>query len=487
MSLAHERFRTLVRGLPACVRGFLARPKGLLTRRKDGIGMTNWFGAGQSKHPVEVRRLFTTFGFLVARQGATAIIGLGFWVVTTHLFSPEAVGLSAAAASTAMLLAAFGALGVPLFLLAEIESIDPLQRRVVFTTGNAIAAFVVLILAVGTVALSPFLGTSLRIIGADPAMATLFVIGSVATMAGLTFDDAALGLHRGAAQLWRGAISSLLKLAFVAVLILISVRTGAGLISAWALGLVVAFFFCMPMLGLKQAPRERGTFGQRTELVRRYGILSLQHHVLQLSISAVSFIIPLIATLLISPSQVAYFSAAYLLASVMLIVPYLLAISLFAERSGDPGLLSRHVRRTLPLGLAFVGAIVLVVEIAAPMALRLFGPAYAANGTAALRILILTGPAYVIKDHYVSIRRAQHRMSHGAVIMGIGTGVEVVGSALGGAIWGLNGICLGWAVSATCVALFLVPAVLEVWRHPVPAPVEDPARPPELIHSGSNR
>ena len=155
--------------------------------------MTNWFGAGQSKHPVEVRRLFTTFGFLVARQGATAIIGLGFWVVTTHLFHPEAVGLSAAAASTAMLLAAFGALGVPLFLLAEIESIDPLQRRVVFTTGNAIAAFVVLILAIGTVALSPFLGTSLRIIGADPAMATLFVVGSVATMAGLTLDDAALG------------------------------------------------------------------------------------------------------------------------------------------------------------------------------------------------------------------------------------------------------------------------------------------------------
>ena len=191
-----------------------------------------------------------------------------------------------------------------------------------------------------------------------------------------------------------------------------------GLIFAWALALVAAFFFCMPMLGLKPAPRERGTLGQRSELVRRYGILSLQHHVLQLSISAVSFIIPLIATLLISPSQVAYFSAAYLLASVMLIVPYLLAISLFAERSGDPGLLSRHVRRTLPLGIAFVGAIVLAVEIAAPMALRLFGPAYAANGTTALRLLILTGPAYVIKDHYVSIRRAQHRMSHGCVIMG---------------------------------------------------------------------
>ena len=489
MSLLRERSQGVLRGLGgnsrrllADVRTFWRRPNGLLTRLTDGGAMTNWFGGGDTKHPVEVKRLFTTFAYLVASQGSTAIIGLGFWVVTTHLFSPEAVGLSAAAASTAMLLAAFGALGVPLFLLAEIERIDPIEQRVVFTTGNAIAAFVVLILAFGTVLLSPFLGTSLRIIGADPVMAVFFVIGSVATMAGLTLDDAALGLRRGPAQLWRGTLSSLLKFACVAVLILISVRTGAGLIFAWAIALVAAYFFCMPMLGLTRTPRELGTTGHRTELVHRYGLLSLQHHVLQLSISAVSFMIPLVATVLISPSQVAFFSASYLLASVILVVPYLLAISLFAERSGDAGLLSRNVRRTLPLGIAFVGAIVLVVEIAAPMALRLFGPAYAANGTTALRLLILTGPAYVIKDHYVSIRRAQHRMSQGAVIMGVGTAVEVAGAAVGGAAWGLNGICLGWAFSASCVALFLIPAVLEVWRHPAAAGDAE-VRSPELSDS----
>ncbi len=428
--------------------------------------------SGHGQLEPEARRLFTTFGFMAARQGATASIGLGYWIVTTHLFAPEAVGLSAAAASTAMLLATLGALGVPLLFMAEIESIDPLDRRVAFTTGNAMAAFVVLILATGTVAVSPYLGTSLRLIGSDPVMATLFVIGSVATMAALTLDDAALGLHRGAAQLWQGAISSILKLAFVALLLLASVRTGEGLIFAWAVALVAAFFSCMPMLGLQGTPVERRTLGHRTELVRRYGALSLQHHVLQLAISSVSYIIPLIATLLISPSEVAYFSAAFLLSSVLLIVPYLLAISLFAERSGDPGQLSRNVRRTLPLGFAFVGAILLAVEVAAPMALRLFGPAYASNGTTALRILILIGPAYVIKDHYASIRRAQHRMSHGAVIMGIGTVVEVAGAALGGAIWGLNGICLGWVFTATCEALFLIPPVLKVWDHD-PADGED--------------
>jgi O-antigen/teichoic acid export membrane protein len=421
-------------------------------------------GRGQPREAAEVRRLFTTFGYLVARQGATAVIGLIYWAVVTHLFDARDVGLAAAAASTGLLLAAFGALGVPLLLLAEIETIEATKRRVMFTTGLAIAGAVVLILAIGTMALSPFLGKSLKLIGGDPVTAALFIVGAVATMAGLTLDNLAIGLHRGGAQLWRGSLTSILKLACVGVLVLASTRTSAGLIFAWTISLVISFLVCMPMLRLERTPSGEGTISSRVAIVRRFGKLSLQHHVLNLSIGLASFIVPLTATLIITPAEVAYFSAAFLLSATLLIIPYLLALSLFAERSGDPGLLHRHVRHTLPVGIALSGAIVLVVELAAPYALRLFGPAYAANGTTALRILILVGPAYVIKDHYVSIRRAQGRLSHAAKIMALGTTAEVSGAAVGGLLWGLTGICAGWAVAASCEAVFLLPAVLEVFR-----------------------
>ena len=197
--------------------------------------------------------------------------------------------------------------------------------------------------------------------------------------------------------------------------------------------MILSVFVCVPMLALGRARPGKGTIGSRVAFVRRFGELSLQHHILNLSMGSVAYVIPLVATLLVSPQQVAYFSAAYLLAAAMFILPYLLAISLFAERSGDPGLLHRHVRRTFPLGLALAATIVLVVEFAAPYALRLFGPAYSANGTTALRLMILIGPAYVVKDHYVSIRRAQHRMSHASKVMAIGTAAEIAG-AVGG--WG---------------------------------------------------
>jgi O-antigen/teichoic acid export membrane protein len=151
-----------------------------------------------------------------------------------------------------------------------------------------------------------------------------------------------------------------------------------------------------------------------------------------------------------------------------MVIPYLLALSLFAEISGDQSLLHRHVRRTLPLGLALCGGIVIVAQVAAPLVLRIFGPAYAMNGTTALRLLVLVGPAYVIKDHYVAIRRAQGRLTQAAKVMAVGTSAEAAGATLGGIYWGMTGLCIGWAVAATCEAVVLLPTVLRIFHRDQP-------------------
>ncbi len=440
-------------------------------------------GAGEngrsppSAQPTHLRRLFTNFAYLVAKLGATAVLGLAYWAVATHLFSARDIGLSAAAASAAFFLAAIGALGIPLLLLAELDSLQAEVRRVTFSTGMYVVCLVGLILSLGTLALSPFLGQSLRIIGSDWAMAAFFVIGSVATSAAITFDNVAIGLHRGSAQLWRGSLNSLLKLAVVGALVLVGSRTAQGLLLAWALALVVSLVVCIPMLRLEPTPAGEGDLSHRVALTRRYGTLSLKHHVLNLSISSISYFVALIAALLIPPQQLAYFSTALLLSSTVQIVPYLLALSLFAEMSGNPGLLHSHVRRTLPLALAMSGGIAVAILVAAPLVLRIFGPAYVTNGTTALRILILIGPAYVIKDHYVTIRRTQDRLGHAAKVMAVGTSAEAIGAALGGIYWGMTGLCIGWAIAALCEALFLLPAVIQIIRR-------DPSAEP---HPGRSR
>ena len=93
----------------------------------------------------ERRRLFTTFAYLVAKQGATAVLGLGYWLIATRLFVARDVGLVAAASSVASFLGAIGMLGIPVLLLAEMNGMEERARRVIFTTGLAIACAVVLV------------------------------------------------------------------------------------------------------------------------------------------------------------------------------------------------------------------------------------------------------------------------------------------------------------------------------------------------------
>ena len=78
--------------------------------------------------------------------------------------------------------------------------------------------------------------------------------------------------------------------------------------------------------------------------------------------------------------------------------------------------------------------------------------------------------------------------------MGFGTAAEVTGAALGGVAWGLTGICAGWALTATCEGLFLLPAVLRaiarlLRRSPMsaPSPTEFDSGQPEIGRPDTSR
>jgi O-antigen/teichoic acid export membrane protein len=230
---------------------------------------------------------------------------------------------------------------------------------------------------------------------------------------------------------------------------------------------------CLPMLRLEPTLAGEGNLSHRSALVRRYGVLSLKHHILNVSINSVFYIVAVIAALLIPPRQLAYFSTALLVESTAMVIPYLLTLSLFAETSGDQDLLHRYVRRTLPLGVGLCAGIVIVFEVAAPLAMGVFGPGYVTNGTTPLRLLVLVGFGYVVKDHYVAIRRAQGRLGQAVKAMAAGTCAEAAGAALGGISGGMTGLCLGWAVAASCAGVVLLPTVFRVF-HRAPRAEPDP-------------
>lgn len=414
----------------------------------------------------EGRSLFSTFAYLVGKQGVTALLGIAYWTIAARLLPARDVGLAAAASSTATLVATLGVLGVGTLLLAELGGVPEEERRPMLSTGLVISTAAVLLLGVAAWAASPLLGTSLQAIGRNPVTALLFVVGAAATALTGTFDNAAIGLHRGSAQLVRAAVASGLKMLLVVVCVVAGLRSASGLLLAWCASLALSYVVCARLLGLARREGEPAGLAGRLALSRRWAMASLGHHVLNLALSSVGYVLPVIAALLVAPGQLAYFTTAQLVAGTLNLLPYLLALSLFAETTSEAGLLRRHVRRTLPLALAASAAIAVVVEIGAPLALRVFGTGYAAHGTVALRLLVLSGLPYVMKDHYVAIRRAERRLGDAVRVIAAGTVLEIGAAAAGGAAFGLDGLCLCWVIATACLGLAVTPVVVRTVRGP---------------------
>ena len=121
------------------------------------------------------------FVYMAMTQGVTLLLGIAYWTTTTRTFPTHDVGYAAAIVAAAAFVNAIGALGIGTLLLAEIGHVPTEEQRPMLVTGVIVESLVALVLALGTWALSPFLGASLSQIGANPVEALLFVIGTVLT------------------------------------------------------------------------------------------------------------------------------------------------------------------------------------------------------------------------------------------------------------------------------------------------------------------
>jgi O-antigen/teichoic acid export membrane protein len=406
--------------------------------------------------------LFGRFAYLALTQGVVVVVGLAYWAMTARLIPAQSVGLAAAAVSTATFLSAIGGLGIGSLLLAELRGVADEERRVVISSGVVVVAICSGLLALATLSLSPFLGHNLSTIGRQPLDAALLVVGTVCTGVASLLDSTAIGMRRSRVQLVRNVCASTLRLGIVFAAVAIGVRNTEGMLIGWTLALGISFAI-WPWL-LRMPRHDAISWSRRWDVIRRYWTMALRHHVLNLAITSVTFLLPVLAAVLLVARQYAYFSVAQLVSSTALLLPALLTMSLFAEATGDATLLRRSIRRTFPVGVACCVTVLVVVEPTAPWVLSVFGHAYAAQGATTLRLLLLGGLAYVVKDHYVGIRRAQRRLTQAAAAVAIGTAAEFAAATVGAALYGVRGLCAFWVVAAFCEAAFFLPVVWKLVR-----------------------
>jgi O-antigen/teichoic acid export membrane protein len=375
---------------------------------------------------------------LAATTGVAAVLGFAYWALAARLFPQRAVGYGSAGISAMTLLGTIGMLGLGTVLIGELPRRRDRARLVAAAlvasgTGSAIlgAAFAII---------SPYTSSHFGHISGSLGQAALFTAGVALTGASLVFDQASIGLLRGRLQLGRNVIFVLAKLVVLpATALVLHDKFGAGIIASWVAGLAASMLlvaFWLRVTGAHVLSRPDWA------VLRGLGKTAVAHSWLNLAITVPRSLIPVLVTIIVSPSANAAFYAAWTLSGFLYIVPTHLSTVLFAVASADPQVIARKLRFTLGLSVLIGLPGMVVLASGAHFALSLFGPGYARAATVSLLLLVAGYVPTVPKLHYIAVCRAEGRITRAAAVLTVAAAAEVTAAALGGAAAGLNGLTL---------------------------------------------
>ncbi len=402
---------------------------------------------------------------LVGTQALTSVLGLVFWTLAARQFLTSEVGVAGAAIALMMLLGSLGSLGLGTVLIASLPVTQERERRVLVRTCLAAGATggALLGLIVPAVAVNVFRVTALAPIAGSLWPVLLFAAGTGLTSAVIILDQAVLTIGIGALQFERNVTASVAKTVALVVLGVAGVHGGMVIFLAWAIGNLVS----LPLVawrtrGGRILAAGRGLLEPR--LLRGVGRLAVSHHALNVSIQAVLQLLPVLVTVLVSAAANASFNAAIMLAGFVFALPYAVSIGLFAAARGDESEVLKRMRLTIPFGLVISAtASIVLFPLAGPL-LHIFGSSYAADGTVILRLIVLAGLPFVIKDHFIALRRVQGRTTQALAVTSVFLVLELAGAFIGAQLGGVIGVCIGWLAVLVVEALVLVVPIIRALR-----------------------
>jgi O-antigen/teichoic acid export membrane protein len=375
----------------------------------------------------------------------SAAFGYLTWLAAAHLASPDTVGLAAAVVSAAVLCGNVSILGL------GITTITFLPRQLRDPSALLDGFFTIVVLGaclcgLNFVLFSALFLEDLHILAANPAVGASFVMLATATSATILLDGTAIALRRADFALTRSLVAGIGKLVVLGCAALATTVSAGTLVATWALATVAG---CL--LGYRQVRSRFPRYRYRPRISRDWGRIAvrngLSNHVLNLSRLAPTLAIPLIVTERLSPSENAYWYAAWMIAFLIRFIPGATAEATFAEITNRSATLGRGLWKSLSSSVAVSMMAMIGLIVAAPVILGMMGDEYAAGGTAPLRILALSIVPQIFIEFYILTRRVSGRLFEPNVVFAVTAILALAAASYGAASYGLVGVATGWLLA----------------------------------------
>ena len=381
----------------------------------------------------------------------TAALGAIYWIMATSWYSTASVGRSYAALSAATLLAGIGQLNLADLLVRFVPAAGRHTRRLTMRCYTASAVFSTAV-AVLFLFLVPVLAPGLDYLR-TPVAALCFVAATSGYAIFVLQDGALTGLRRTSWVLGENAVFAVVKVALLVGCGVLALS--AGILASWAGALVVALLVTNVYLFRHAIPaHERaGADAPSPPRVVRYAAADYVGAMFRLTAYNLA---PLLVLDRLGSTDSAYFSLAWVIAYTLFLAAYNMGSSLIVEAAHAPEQLVSNARRVLRHSGALLAAASLLLALAAPWVLRLFGPGYAEHGTTLLRLLALAALPNLLVGVAVDVARARRKLA-----WAVGLQATLCVMVLGLSAWllpimGVTGVGVAWLVTECALGLPLL-------------------------------
>ena len=416
--------------------------------------------------------LFRNGHALVLSSVVTSVVGMLFWVLAARRASPSIVGRNVVAINVLTSLGAVAQLNLQSTLIRFVQPAGARTRRLVVAI-YLVSAAVALVLAAVFLVVVPHIAPDLVFIRSSPGMTTWFIASSAIWTIMILEDGVLTGLRKARWVPVENAGFSLAKVGMVVPFVMLF--PVAGIYLSWtvaALATVVPTNIYLFVRAIPEHQRAAGTSGGVT--VRQLRSYVPYDFLGNLWWQGLILTLPLIVLSQSGASASAYFSLAWLMASLLYLVSLAVGDSLVVELSIDASHLEDRCRQVMVHVWKILVPAVALLVLGAPWILAIFGHSYAVAGTGALRLLGLSALPFVMTGTAVSAARGQRRTRQVTAVFG---GLFVLIVPLGFALLtvdGITGMALAVLIGQSTMAIILI-ATRGMWMRGPEIPDDLPA------------
>jgi O-antigen/teichoic acid export membrane protein len=391
--------------------------------------------------------LYANAGYLLGINLVGSLVGFVFWSLAARLYRPEDVGMASAGISAVALVSGIAGLGVGTGVVRFLPEARSPRRllNTAFTFNAVVAILAGGVFLAGLSLWSPSL-TALR---QNPLYSSGFLAYTTAATLAVVVRMAFVARRQALYALVQTCVVNGGRLLLVAVLAGLG---AAGLVGSVAVATVLAV--SLSLLGF--LPRVEPGYRLRPDLswsdLAAIIPYSLGNHITVLLAQTIQTLLPLVVLEALGPASSGYTYIAWMLGSLLVSPGMSLAGSAFAEGSNAPHRLAGILTRSVALALLLTLPAAMVLGIAAPWVLLLFGPSYAQEASGLLRWLSLAAPLVVLTGLYFTYLRVQKRIGRLVALS-----VVMAAVALGVAValmprLGIASTGIGWLIGNGLVA-----------------------------------